>query len=179
MSNQERIRGFYRVNSQDTMVSIPADRYSYLITPDSAFDALMKADRQLLDARRRGFRKRLAIPFLALVLLLVFVVGFRDMTSPFFWVLMGIFAAVSLVYALVWTDQAIVEYLPGAIGMMANVEDASDLFAHLTKKDRDTLFRAVEESGYSNDFLLEHLGRHYRLIRERRIDGDWRMPRWE
>lgn len=174
----EKIRGHYRVNSEDTVVSVPSfSLYSYLITPNSAFDALMRADRQALERQRRGFRKRLAIPFIGLVLLLVFVVGFCDVTNGFFWVLIGIFAAASFFYALIWTDPAMVVSLPGAISMSRAVEDSSDLFAQLTKEDRDTLFRAVEESGYSDDFLFQDLNQHYRLKRERRIDGDWRMPR--
>lgn len=178
MSNG-KIRDLYMVNSEDTVVTVPAsDIYRYLITPDSAFAAITSADAQAVENQRRGFRKRLAIPFIGLVLLLVFVVGFRDLTNPFFWVLMGIFAAASGFYALVWTDAAMVTYLPGAIRMSTATEDASELFAELTKKDRDTLFRAVEESGYDDDFLFQDLIHHYRRKHAKRTDRDWRMPRW-
>ncbi|WP_101546711.1 hypothetical protein [Brevibacterium iodinum] len=158
-----KFQGRYRINGHDTVVSVPtAGLHRYLITQGSAWDAVVRGDSEARAQWRHEFLKHALIPFVILVFILVFPIGFHDLSNIGFWMLLGVFAVACLLYSLLATDPPLFEGLPDTIVMTAASEDAEYVFGALTQEDRDTLFRAVQTSYYSTDQLLEHLGSHYR-----------------
>jgi hypothetical protein len=158
-----KFKGHYRINGYDTVITVPTTGSGrYLITRGSAWDDAVNADLEVRAQWRREFLKRALIPFIILVFILVFPIGFHDLSNIGFWILIGVFAVACLLYALLATDPPLFDVLPDSIRMSTAIEDAEYVFGGLTQEDRDKLFRAAETSIYSTDQLLEHLGSHYR-----------------
>lgn len=152
----------YWVNDHDTMIRIYTDdRHPFLITKGSALAAAQSTQAGYNAARRRGFRKRAIILFALLTFILTVIIGFRDLTSIGFWILIGVFAAVSLVYALLFAGSTVFTRVPDCIPVRHSWEEVDSLFIHLKPIDRDTLFREIERSPYTTEYLLDQLRYHY------------------
>lgn len=152
----------YWVNDHDTMIRIYTDdRHPFLITKGSALAAAQSTQAAMNAGWRSAFRKCAIIVFVLLTFILTIIIGFRDLTSIGFWILIGVFAAVSLVCALFFAGSTVFTRVPGSIPVRHSWEEVDPLFIHLKPIDRDTLFREIERSPYTTEYLLDQLRIHY------------------
>lgn len=177
MSDPRQLRGIYRINGQDTMIRLPIPGETrYLISRGSAWSSAVDADVKSRMWWRREFLKRAIIPFVGLVVVLAFLIGFRDLTSVGFWILIGVFAAISIVYAFAFTELPIFSHVPGSIrvGHVGENDEPEILFSDLAPNDRDTLFLELKRSDHSVGDLLQQLRFHYESQRHGSNTGPWR-----
>lgn len=152
----------YWVNDHDTVIRVyTGGQYPFLITRGSAIEAARHADAWVKNDWKHGFLKRTIIPFVILTFVLTVLIGFRDLTNVGFWILMGVFAGACLLYALLFTPSPTFSSVPNSIPVFHVGEEVEPIFIYLKPIDRDTLFREIERSPYTTEYLLDQLRIHY------------------